>query len=132
MQNLQLIEKKQISDIEIKDNEVEAVEVEELPKTQEDIINDLLEKNERLREEIRRLNKINDMCWEELIWLKRYMKEHGFDYEKIDLESWKEDAKRRDRADYEKYGTMNLQQRKDYDESLERVREEMRRRRAQK
>ena len=132
MQDLQLIEKKEISDIEIKDNEAETIEVEELPKTNEDIINELKKENKRLDEASDHLLKVVHKYQDELEWLKRYMKESGIDYDSIDLESWKEEARRRDRADYEKYGAMRPWQRRDFDDNLERIREAMRRRREQK
>ena len=132
MEELQLIEKKEISDIEIEGTETESIEIEEIPKTLEDIASDLLERNEWLEREKYRLMNERDKYRNESYWLKRYMKENRIDIENIDFESWKEDASRRDRADYDKYGTMRPEQRKEYDERLERVREEMRRRRAQK
>lgn len=132
MEELQLIEKKEISDIEIEGYEAESIEIEEIPKTLEDIASDLLERNEWLEREKYRLMNERDKYRNESYWLKRYMKENEIDIENIDFESWKEDASRRDRADYDKYGAMRPEQRKEYDERLERVREEMRRRRAQK
>lgn len=127
MEDLELIRKKEKTFIEIEDNEINDIEIEEIPKTQEEIIEELEKQNKFLNERnndlYRRISKYN----KELKWYERYMKEH-----RIDFERWKEDTIRREKVEYEKYGGMRPEERILFDNELERVREVMRRRRAQK
>lgn len=127
MEDLELIHKKEKTSVEIEDNEINDIEIEDIPKTQEEIIEELENRNKFLNkingELYRRISKYN----EDLEWYERYMNEH-----RIDFERWKEDTIRREKADYEKYGAMRPEERQEYDERLEKIREAMRRRRAQK
>ena len=127
MEDLELIRKKEKTMVEIEDNEANNVEIEEFPETQEEIIEDLKAKNESLREKYnQKSTDYFDLLYqftkrgEEISWYKRYMNEHGIDFMK-----WKGDVI----ADYEKYGAMRPEERRDFDDKLERVREAMRRRR---
>lgn len=130
MEDLELVRKKEKT-VEIEDNEVNDIEIEEIPKTQEEINEDLirnLEINGRfLSDKLYEKTKENQEYENEIRWYKRYMNEHENDFER-----WKEDTIRREKAEYEKYGGMRPEDRKWFDNELERVREAMRRRRAQK
>lgn len=131
MEDLELIHKKEETIIEIEDNEAENIEIENIPRTQEEINEDLIRNleinGELLSHKLYEMTKENQEYENEIQWYKRYMVEHG-----IDFERWKEDIIRRERAEYEKYGAMRPEDRIIFDDKLERVREAMRRRRAQK
>lgn len=127
MEDLELVRKKEKTVIEIEDNEINDIEIEEIPKTQEEIIEELENQNKFLSERNNDLYGKVSKYRKDIEWFERYINEHG-----IDFERWKEDTIRREKAEYEKYGAMRPEDRKWFDNEIERIREAMRRRRAQK